>query len=159
MAQCSSFLRTRSLGARPSLELELLPCGDATMLATMATMICFKQSVESSSGTSLLEKERNRYYLVLASRETGFPGEFLEGQGKSSLKSEGFTKEPVSCETKPGDDGADGHFLGVASHNFTGSYGDRSKPGNPLCVLGSDGREGSAIACDSTQTLGLPAIS
>ena len=42
------------------------------------------------SGTSLLEEERNRYYLVLVSRETGFPGEFVEGQGKSSLR-EGFT--------------------------------------------------------------------
>ena len=41
-------------------------------------------------GTSLLEKERNRYYLVLVSRETGFPGEFVEGQGKSSLKGEGY---------------------------------------------------------------------
>ena len=39
----------------------------------------------------LLEKERNRYYLVLVSRETGFPGEFVEGQGKSSLKGEGLT--------------------------------------------------------------------
>ena len=39
---------------------------------------------------SLLEKERNRYYLVLVSRQTGFPGEFVEGQGKSSLKGEGF---------------------------------------------------------------------
>ena len=45
------------------------------------------------SGTSLLEKERNRYYLVLVSRETGFPGEFVEGQGKSSLKGEGFQYE------------------------------------------------------------------
>jgi len=43
-----------------------------------------------SGSTSLLEKERNRYYLVLVSRETGFPGEFVEGQGKSSLKGEGF---------------------------------------------------------------------
>lgn len=43
------------------------------------------------SSRSLLEKERNRYYLVLVSRETGFPGEFVEGQGKSSLKGEGFT--------------------------------------------------------------------
>ena len=45
-------------------------------------------------GTSLLhvEKERNRYYLVLVSRETGFPGEFVEGQGKSSLKGEGFSR-------------------------------------------------------------------
>jgi hypothetical protein len=40
-------------------------------------MICFR-------GSALLEKERNRYYLVLVSHETGFPGEFVEGQGKSS---------------------------------------------------------------------------
>ena len=39
-----------------------------------------------SGSTSLLEKERNRYYLVLVSQETGFPGEFVEGQGKSSLR-------------------------------------------------------------------------
>ena len=44
-----------------------------------------------SGSTSLLEKERNRYYLVLVSHETGFPGEFVEGQGKSSLKGEGLT--------------------------------------------------------------------
>ena len=44
------------------------------------------------SSRSLLEKERNRYYLVLVSRETGFPGEFVEGQGKSSLKGEGFNR-------------------------------------------------------------------
>ena len=36
------------------------------------------------SGTSLLEKEKNIYHLVLVSHETGFPGEFVEGQGKSS---------------------------------------------------------------------------
>ena len=29
------------------------------------------------SDAALLEKERNRYYLVLVSRETGFPGEFV----------------------------------------------------------------------------------
>ena len=40
--------------------------------------------------TTLLEKERNKYYLVLVSRETGFFCEFVEGQGKSSLKGEGF---------------------------------------------------------------------
>ncbi len=61
----------------------------------VATQPCWRgfyyvQSVESSSGTSQLEKERNRYYLVLVSRETGFPGEFVEGQGKSSLKGEGL---------------------------------------------------------------------
>ena len=43
-----------------------------------------------SGSTSLLEKERNRYYLVLVSRETGFPGEFVEGQGKSSLRAKDF---------------------------------------------------------------------
>ena len=39
-----------------------------------------------SGSTSLLEKERNRDYLVLVSREIGLPGEFVEGQGKSSLR-------------------------------------------------------------------------
>ena len=43
------------------------------------------------SDAALLEKKRNRCYLVLVSRETGFPGEFVEGQGKSSLKGEGLT--------------------------------------------------------------------
>ena len=37
---------------------------------------------------SLLEKKRNSYYLALVSREIGFSGEFVEGQGKSSLKRE-----------------------------------------------------------------------
>ena len=46
------------------------------------------------SDAALLEKERNRYYLVLVSRETGFPGEFVEGQGKSSLRAKD------SCETE-----------------------------------------------------------
>ena len=40
------------------------------------------------SSHSLLEKERNSYYLVLVSQETGFLCEFVEGQGKSSLKGE-----------------------------------------------------------------------
>ena len=38
------------------------------------------------SDAALLEKKRNRYYLVLVSRETDFPGESVEGQGKSSLR-------------------------------------------------------------------------
>ena len=40
--------------------------------------------------SALLEKKRNRYYLVLVSYETGFLCEFVERQGKSSLKGEGF---------------------------------------------------------------------
>jgi hypothetical protein len=44
-------------------------------------------------GTSLLEKERNRYYLVLVSRETGFPGKFVgrtrqvKGEGLGVIRS------------------------------------------------------------------------
>ena len=48
-----------------------------------------------SGSTSLLEKERNRYYLVLVSRETGFPGEFVEGQGKSSLRAKDFLRKKL----------------------------------------------------------------
>ena len=51
--------------------------------------------VSIMSGTSLLEKERNRYYLILVSRETGFPGEFVEGQGKSSLRAKDLP--PIGC--------------------------------------------------------------
>ena len=49
--------------------------------------------------SSLLEKKRNRYYLVWVLRETGFLGEFVEGQGKSSLKGEGLretTNSPIA---------------------------------------------------------------
>ena len=35
---------------------------------------------------SSTREKRGRCYLVLVSRETGFPGEFVEGQGKSSLR-------------------------------------------------------------------------
>ena len=44
------------------------------------------------SGTSLLEKERNRYYLVLVSRNWFSFVKFVGGQGKSSLKGEGLLK-------------------------------------------------------------------
>ena len=42
----------------------------------------------------------NRYYLVLVSRETGFPGEFVEGQGKSSLKGEGFSGQRTDANLR-----------------------------------------------------------
>ena len=45
--------------------------------------------------SSLLEKERNRYYLVLVSHETGFLCEFVERRGKSSLKGEGLGHPPT----------------------------------------------------------------
>ena len=40
----------------------------------VATQPCWRGFYYASP--ALLEKKRNRYYLVLASRETGFPGEF-----------------------------------------------------------------------------------
>ena len=66
-------------------------------------MICFKQSVESSSGTSLLEEERNRYYLVLVSRETGFPGEFVRTR---QVIAEGRRIPLLNQRRKPEDDTA-----------------------------------------------------
>ena len=70
-------LPMRSTGARPSRTELQLACGDATLLATM---ICFR-------GSALLEKERNRYYLVVLFCE------FVEGQGQSLLKGEGSVGE------------------------------------------------------------------
>ena len=55
--------------------------------------------VSIMSVSALLEKERNRYYLVLVSQETGFPGEFVEGQGKSSLRAKD-TERATTCESK-----------------------------------------------------------
>ena len=69
----------------------------------VATQPCWRrfyliQSVESSSGTSLLEKERNRITWFWSHTKLAFLGEFVEGQGKSSLKGEGFhAREREGC--------------------------------------------------------------
>jgi len=75
---------------RASFERSALEHGEVSSWSCcrVATQPCWRRFYFVSR--SLLEKKRNRYYLVLVSRETGFPGEFVEGQGKSSLKGEGL---------------------------------------------------------------------